>query len=296
MTDSATYRIADRLFTVEGGQALRLLSAIEGFGIFRTDTPQREWVVRVGESLPAAGFSPLTDFDFADGEAHCHFGSIPGGYAFFMTDRDSGAEVFRLHYRGTSSADAFIPDTSHPHMPDFLRFGLWMAFSLFGAPLGILPVHSSVVVHKGQSVLFLGESGTGKSTHSRLWLDTFRADAVRLLNDDSPILSVSGPQILVHGSPWSGKTPCYHNRSFPLLAAVRLEQHKSNIISRLSPLEAFSALYPSCPPALMYDELHTDRIVSAVSAVVSAVPLYRLQCLPDADAARLCRKTIFNDL
>ena len=152
-------------------------------------------------------------------------------------------------------------------------------------------VHSSVIVHKGGAVLFLGESGTGKSTHTRLWLKNI-PDA-HLLNDDSPILTIEEGRPWVYGSPWSGKTPCYVARRFPLKALVRLSQAPQNAMRRLSVPEAFAALQPSLPPALMQDERYADLLIDVVSDVISVAPAYHLSCLPDADAAQLSCKTIF---
>ena len=60
----------------------------------------------------------------------------------------------------------------------------------------------------------MGKSGTGKSTHSRLWLEN--VPGATLLNDDNPIVRLTLVGAIVYGSPWSGKTPCYKNESAPL--------------------------------------------------------------------------------
>lgn len=70
--------------------------------------------------------------------------------------------------------------------PNHLRFALWMAVGFAGIPELTAAVHSSVIIYENQAVLFLGESGTGKSTHTRLWLEN--VPGTRLLNDDSPLL------------------------------------------------------------------------------------------------------------
>ena len=88
--------------------------------------------------------------------------------------------------------------------PSLLRFGLWMSFGIAHNPHSIA-IHSSVIVHSGRAVLFLGESGTGKSTHTRLWRE--HIPGAQLLNDDSPIVRVVEGVPTVFGSPWSGKTP-----------------------------------------------------------------------------------------
>lgn len=86
-----------------------------------------------------------------------------------------------------------------------MRFGLWIMFGIAISPEAIA-IHSSTIECEGRAVLFLGESGTGKSTHTRLWQE--HIPGARLLNDDSPIIRMYQGQATAFGSPWSGKTPC----------------------------------------------------------------------------------------
>ena len=142
-------------------------------------------------------------------------------------------------------------------------------------------------------VLFLGESGTGKSTHTRLWRE--HIPGAQLLNDDSPIVRVVEGVPTVFGSPWSGKTPCYRNESYPIAAFVRLAQAPHNRIARLPVVRAIGALLPSCPPAFAYDAQLQDNICDTLSQLIARVPVYQLECLPDADAARLSFETTIAD-
>ena len=140
-------------------------------------------------------------------------------------------------------------------------------------------------------MLFLGESGTGKSTHTRLWLK-YIPDS-HLLNDDCPVLAVENGEAVVYGSPWSGKTHCYHQLRFPLAAAVRLSQAPFNKIHKLSVVESFSSLHPSCPPALAQDDRYQDYMLDMLSDVLSTVPVFHLECLPDEAAAWTSHDAIF---
>ena len=139
--------------------------------------------------------------------------------------------------------------------------------------------------------MFLGESGTGKSTHTRLWRENIAG--ATLLNDDSPFVGVSDGRIVAYGSPWSGKTPCYKNESYPIRAIVRLSQAPNNQMRRLRSLQAIGALLPSLPPAFAFDEGLEDGVMNVLSAVVSKVPVYHLECLPNSEAAQLSHDTIF---
>jgi hypothetical protein len=138
--------------------------------------------------------------------------------------------------------------------------------------------------------MFLGESGTGKSTHTRLWRENI--EGAELLNDDSPIIRIEDGEVVVYGSPWSGKTPCYKPLRVALGGVTRLSQAPLNRMRRLSRLEAMGALLPSCPPNFAYDEALTDRMCEVIGAIIRNVKVCHLECLPDGAAARLSFETL----
>jgi len=157
-------------------------------------------------------------------------------------------------------------------------------------------LHSSVIIYNNRAILFLGESGTGKSTHTKLWLEHIHGS--RLLNDDSPVVRIENDETnqlvpFVYGSPWSGKGRCHLNERYPVAAFVRLQQHPANQITKLSKLEAFGALYPSFPPAYLKDDYFEEQICGIISNIIMTTPVYRLQCLPDSTAAELVKITVF---
>ena len=92
-----------------------------------------------------------------------------------------------------------------------------------------------MVIQAGNGYAFLGKSGTGKSTHSQLWLRYL--EGYELLNDDHPIIRLVNDEVIIYGSPWSGKTPCYKNKQARLKAVVRLEQASENKIIILCPVK-----------------------------------------------------------
>lgn len=223
--------------------------------------------------------------DFAKGELARYaegyrFSMTRGGEKFLLVKKD-GSNIVESNLATTAIAD-----------PTLVRFGIWIMFGIVIAPLGGIAIHSSVAVKEHQGVLCLGESGTGKSTHTRLWREYI--EGARLLNDDSPIIRMIDGKCIVYGSPWSGKTPCYVNKNVPVRALIRLSQAPHNRIHRLPALSAIGAILPSCPPAFAYDNALQDYICATVSDIISCTPVYHLECLPDAAAAQLSYSTIFN--
>lgn len=179
------------------------------------------------------------------------------------------------------------------YSPRLLRFALWMGYGLMTVRKETVALHGSCIVYKVKAVLFLGESGTGKSTHTRLWRENIAGS--KLLNDDSPIVRYEEGGVWVYGSPWSGKTPCYKVERYPLAGCVRLSQAPYNKIRRLNTLQAYAALHPSAPPAFAYEEELYCGVCSLLEKMVSSIPVYHLECLPDAEAVKLVCRTLYGD-
>ena len=235
-----------------------------------------------------ADYRELDSFEFPD--ADCRFGRDSEGYLLTMTPRDGCAAA---RFRKAFGAPLVTTDVTLRHNPALFRFGLWSMFNIAAVARQAVAIHSSVISLNDGAVLFLGESGTGKSTHTRLWRE--HIPGAELLNDDSPIIRATDSEALVHGSPWSGKTPCYRNESCPIAAVVRLSQAPHNRIRRLRPIESIGALLPSAPPAFARDERLSDDTCGLLSRLIAQVPVYHLECLPDAAAAQLACRTVFND-
>lgn len=209
---------------------------------------------------------------------------------FTMADPSHGTVLVQSWRIGEGT----VHSTSAAYTFTVTRFALWMAFNMLMIGHKSAAVHSSVNVCNGMAVMCLGESGTGKSTHTRLLRENF--PEMFLLNDDSPFVRISDDgSVRVYGSPWSGKTPCYKQMSYPLKAIMRLSQAPFNRIRELSPLAAIGAVLPSAPPAFNYLEETSDLVCSLISDIVSHSSFYHLECLPDAAAAHLSYKTIFGD-
>lgn len=242
------------------------------------------------ECPPPAGFRELHRFPFEDAATECVFGRCAEGYLIRMTPSGARTVAFYTPFAEPEVWSDIACDG--PADPSLLRFGLWIGLGMTLAPEGILALHASAIRFAARAVLFLGESGTGKSTHTRLWCD--HIPGTELLNDDSPLIGMQGETPTAWGSPWSGKTPCYRNLQAPIRAFVRLRQGPRNRIRRLSPLEAIGALLPSSAPSFAYDDTLQDAVCATLSTLLARVPVYELECLPDADAARLAHATLFD--
>lgn len=182
------------------------------------------------------------------------------------------------------------PSVHHTHCTEN---ALMLAFAFAGAHHGILLMHASVPMVGKQGFLFLGKSGMGKSTHSRLWLAAY--SEVHLLNDDNPAVryDAEAQKAYVYGTPWSGKTPCYRNLRREIGGFLRLHQAPHNEIHRQKPVEAFSSILSSCS-SMIWDKALYSAICDTIGHIVTCTPCYDLECLPDLEAARLSHDTMIS--
>ena len=167
--------------------------------------------------------------------------------------------------------------------------GLMLMFAFRTAPLMTLEMHAAVVVKRGDEAkgyLFLGHSGTGKSTHARQWLAAF--EDAWLLNDDNPILRVmDNGDVYVYGSPWSGKTPCYKNESAPVGGIIKLSQAPENKIQTISLPQAYAYMLSSAS-GLKMEQTMADNMFETIKHIITHISCYHLACLPNEEAARVC--------
>jgi len=166
---------------------------------------------------------------------------------------------------------------------------LMIQFTFATAGLGTLLLHASVTRFKGRGNLFFGVSGTGKSTHSRLWHEYVPESD--LMNDDNPIIRFVDGECLVYGSPWSGKTLCYRNVVAPVNALVRLEQYPENRIERLEPLLAYASVIAAVS-TIRWNHDIMSLLIPTVERIAMTVPCFQLKCRPDEEAVQVCKNAI----
>lgn len=211
-----------------------------------------------------------------------------GSYHFLL-----GEDENRLSCMMQSSADFSYNIIALKGGPNQYLFGfnnaMMIAFAFASSRHGTLLMHSSVTLLDGYGYMFLGVSGTGKSTHSQLWLKNF--EGTELLNDDNPAVRIQDDTVTVYGTPWSGKTPCYKKKQAAVGAFVMLQQKPYNKIQRMNVIKSLAALLSSCS-SMIWDKTVHQALCDNLDRIIRLIPVYQLECLPDDEAAKVCREAI----
>lgn len=135
-------------------------------------------------------------------------------------------------------------------------------------------MHGAVIEYNHKAYMFTAPSGTGKTTHIRLW-HKFLGEKVSIINGDKPFIKVAD-EIRVYGSPWAGKEGWQNNTSEKLGGICIIQRGQKNEIKRISPREA--------APYLIGQIHFTDNVDGAgktlemLDLLLQKVPVYILKC------------------
>ena len=153
----------------------------------------------------------------------------------------------------------------------------------------ILLFHGSLVAVDGRGYLFAAKSGTGKSTHTRLWCQLF-GDRAQMVNDDKPFLQIREDGVWASGSPWSGKHGLDTNITVPLQGICILERGAENRIQPLSVEEAMEfLLWQSYCPLDPKKDAQRQRLADKLAR---NVPLWKMECTKDIQAAEIAHRAM----
>ncbi len=222
------------------------------------------------------------------------FESTPHHFSKYLTDRepDFSIEILDADLRfeqADADAEAREDGFRLRKFPDpFLeRAAIQRRFAEHLLQSGTILVHGSTVAVDGRAYLFTARSGTGKSTHTRLWREVFGQRAV-MVNDDKPFLQITDSAVLACGSPWSGKHGLDSNICVPLQGICLLERGAENAIRPGHPEEVKDLLRGFRPQteeqAAEYDRLLGD--------LLQRIPLWHMDCNKEPEAAQAAYDTI----
>ncbi len=190
-------------------------------------------------------------------------------------------------YNGFKNIDLCVFDKKAP-VSSFNQF-LVRAYSYTAIYNGVFIIHSAAINYNGDGILFCGVPGAGKSTQSRLWQKVLGAEP---LNNDQPCIVFKDGVPFVHGTPWSGKEPCYKNEMAPVKAIVFIEKAPCERIEKLSIVEAYALIHLNnfVVPVAEGVEKNYDSVVERVA---KTVPVYRQFCTKTENAPKELYRVLY---
>lgn len=149
-------------------------------------------------------------------------------------------------------------------------------------------MHASVIAAKGGAYAFTAPSGTGKSTHARLWRENFKDTF--MVNDDKPIIKISDGKVYACGTPWCGKHNLSKNIILPLRGIGIIQRSEELYVTKVTPKDELTMIlnqvYRPREPDKMF------KTVDMLNIVLKNVPLYRIGCDISDEAAILSYNTL----
>lgn len=201
-------------------------------------------------------------------------------------------------YSGQDRADIVIDPACYqlaqygpqwlPEQIAYLESGNYFAYKLLD--FNGLFLHASAVAVEDRAYLFSADSGVGKSTHTRLWQQCFGTKA-QVINDDKPALRCLDGVWYAYGTPWCGKDGINQNQRVPLAGICFLKRGSEN---RIRPLDVREAIIKLMPQTMhnFYRRENLAKLTGHMDKLLTQIPVFELECLPDEAAARLSYETM----
>ena len=169
------------------------------------------------------------------------------------------------------------------------NFAFSMFFNRTAIKYSTMLVHSSALIYDGGAYLFSGDSGVGKSTHTRLWLKAF-GDKVHIMNDDKPVVKLYDDKAVAFGTPFDGGSGIALNESYPLKAIIFVERGEKNSVRVPENKEIIQKLY--FQTARMVDRETAEKMLVNMEKLISLTRFYVLTCNMDISAAYIAFENI----
>ena len=217
------------------------------------------------------------------------FESTPHHFSRYLTDRDTDFSIvitpddlrFEQHDADVEAAEEGFRQRNFPD-PFLERAAIQRQFAEYLLERNTILLHGSTLALDGKGYLFTARSGTGKSTHTRLWREVF-GSRVQMVNDDKPFAQISATGITVWGSPWSGKHGLDTNIGVPLAGICLLERRSKNIIRQAEPAQLKELLKGFRPRT----EAQAASYEALLEQLLQQIPLWHLYCNKNPDAATI---------
>ena len=204
---------------------------------------------------------------------------------------ETTAAAIDFERQRASESDAALGRPPRVYTDEYLEeLAVYRAVAEHMPRVGTVLFHGSALAADGEGCLFTAPSGTGKSTHARLWRELL-GDRVVMINDDKPLLSPEGDGVTVYGTAFRGKHGLGGDISAPLRAVFLLSRASRNTVRPVAPAEAYPALLRQVyRPA---DSAAMACTLSILDCLVRSVRFFELRCNTELSAAELAFRAAF---
>lgn len=175
-----------------------------------------------------------------------------------------------------------------PELLEYIAFGtsFYKALVKFKGCL----LHASAVVVEDEAYLFSAPCGTGKSTHTSLWMKYLANKNPYILNDDKPAIRIVKDEIYAYGTPFSGKYDMSENKRVKLKGICFLNQAKVNSIRKLDSDEAIKLFLEQTFNTLEKEDML--QFLNTLDEILNKIPVFELCCDMSKEAVELSYQTM----
>ena len=245
--------------------------------------PQYCYTIRIGEVFPVlSGEVTATRNDlivYRDGELESRLIGVKGraGYYARYQELTASEAVVILDQNRLSSL----------HIDPV--FSSLLALERRQIGLDALILHCAYVEYEGEAILFSAPSETGKTTQANLWEKYKNA---RTVNGDRALLQKKDGRWVARGWPVCGSSEVCNNEDLPIRSIVMLSQGKTDLVTALSPIQAFSQVYSQIT-VNRWDRAASNHAMDLIEQLVTDIEVWHLSCTISEEAVQCLHQILF---
>ena len=156
-------------------------------------------------------------------------------------------------------------------------------------------LHSALIDVDGVGVAFTAPSGTGKTTHMRLWQQLL-GNKMTVVNGDKPIVRFfdDTKYPVGYGTPWCGKERYGINGKTEIKHFCFIERSETNSCEKVDPSQVLDLFFKQVilprnnPNAI-------SKTLNLANMFLNNVTVWKIKCNMDISAAEVAYNTIFKE-
>lgn len=172
----------------------------------------------------------------------------------------------------------------------FYEFGSLFCYAVLNRQACVL--HGVVMEYNGMGILVTAASGTGKTTHTRMWRNHENA---LILNGDRCLCRCIEGTWYAYGMPWSGSSGEYINRRVPISVIVSLKQSETNYVRKMDLFESNIYLMQRIFAPVWTGELQT-KAFDLIGDMAEKILMLELNCRPDLESVQVLKDAIIKEV